>query len=479
VKSMLCPVRLARVVLVLLILTVPARVGSAQEAALQGLALSTGNLVPAFDPRVTDYTITALGSLFPIEVTALADPKLHLTINSHDAAAGAPFSLTLRPREDVVVSVESSAGEKRTYTVHYLPPSLPSYTVAKLNPALMGSEKIFLTPWPDTDNGWLLVVNRDGDPLYYRSIAPTFATDFKQHQLPGGKVVYSFAVSNEKVHLLDDHFREIGEVALLPNRDHGALPVDLHDFILLDDDHYVVLAQYEKTVDLSPLNTAWASAVRVVANIVQEVDHGKVVFEWESTDVPSLFTDSVDGNAFTSTSDPASDYVHVNSIQVDPADGNFIISLRHTNSVLKLDRSTGATIWTLGGISDQFGLTAEQRFSHQHHARKLDDGRLLIFDNGNNAHPTRVVSFLLDETQKSVSSFQVICQRPAEQADTTFMGSAARLGEARYLIGWGGRSDTTSAGPAVTEIVAGVPVWSLTFAGPTVFSYRALPEGTR
>jgi len=167
VKSTLYPVRLSRIVLALLVLTVPARMGWAQEAALQGLALSTGSLVPAFDPRVTDYTITALGSLFPIEVTALADPKLHLTINRHDAAAGAPFSLTLRPREDVVVSVESSAGEKRAYTVHYLPPTLPSYTVAKLNQALMGGENIFLTPWPDTDNGWLLVVNRDGDPLYY------------------------------------------------------------------------------------------------------------------------------------------------------------------------------------------------------------------------------------------------------------------------------------------------------------------------
>jgi hypothetical protein len=221
VKAMLDPVRLARVVLALLVLTVPSRVGSAQEAALQGLTLSTGSLVPAFDSRITDYTITALGSLFPIEVTALADPKLQLRINGHDAAAGAPFSLTLQPREDVVVRVASSAGETRTYTVHYLPPTLPSYTVTKLNPALMGSEKIFLTPWPDTENGWLLLVNREGDPLYYRSIAPTFATDFKQHQLPGGKIVYSYAVTNEKVHLLDDQFREIGQVVLLPDRDHG------------------------------------------------------------------------------------------------------------------------------------------------------------------------------------------------------------------------------------------------------------------
>jgi hypothetical protein len=86
---------------------------------------------------------------------------------------------------------------------------------------------------------------------------------------------------------------------------------------------------------------------------------------------------------------------------------------------------------------------------------------------------------VLDETNKTVSSFEVIYERPAGQADSTFMGSTARLAASRYIIGWGGRSDTTSTWPAVTEIVGGVPVWSLTFAASNVFSYRALPVGTR
>jgi hypothetical protein len=337
----------------------------------------------------------------------------------------------------------------------------------------MGPERIFLTP----GNRWLLVVNRDVDPLYYRALAPARVADFKQHRLPGGKVVHSFAGGDDdgKVYLLDDQFREIGQVTLLPNRDHGSLPIDPHDFLLLGDDHYVVIAYHEKTVDLSSLNPAWASAAPVVAALIQEIDHGRVVFEWDSTDEASLYADSINGNAFTTTE--VSDYVHLNSIQVDPTDGNFILSLRNTSSVLKLDRSTGATIWTLGGASDQFGLTAQRRFSHQHHARKLDNGVLTIFDNGNNTHPTRIVSFVLDERNKTVTAFDVAYQRPAQQADSAFMGSVTRREGSRYIIGWGGRADTTSTWPAVTEVVDGVPVWSLTFAAATVFSYRALPEG--
>jgi hypothetical protein len=165
----------------------------------------------------------------------------------------------------------------------------------------------------------------------------------------------------------------------------------------------------------------------------------------------------------------------MNSLQVDPEDQNLIISLRHTNSILKLDRSAGATLWTLGGTSDDFGLTAEQRFSHQHHARKLADGTLLIFDNGNNAHATRTLAFHLDESAHSVTSFDVVFERPEGQADSAFMGSLFRLAPTRYLIGWGGRTDVSAAGPAVTEIVAGVPVWTFTFTSPTVFSYRAQP----
>lgn len=189
--------------------------------------------------------------------------------------------------------------------------------------------------------------------------------------------------------------------------------------------------------------------------------------------MPSLYADSIDGNAFTSSAD--SDYVHMNSIQVDPADGNFIVSFRHTSSIIKLDRKTGAILWTLGGASDDFGLTPEQSFSHQHHVRKLGDGTLLLFDNGNYAHPTRVMSFALDEAQKTVTSSEVVYERPDDQGDTTFMGSAFLMAPSRYIIGWGGRTAPNLAGPAVTEIVDGAPVWSLTFTSPTVFSYRATP----
>ncbi|MDB5214697.1 MAG: hypothetical protein JWO86_2624, partial [Myxococcaceae bacterium] len=404
---------------------------------------------------------------------------LTLTVNGKPATTAVISSLTLTPREDIIVNVASASGESKTYTVHYLPPDFPAYSVTNPSPTLAGSEPILLTP----ALGWLAIVDRAGAPLYYRrppapiGTTPATVADFRPQTFDTGQRGYSYAVQNEGIHLLDDHFREKTTLSVLANRDHGVIPADVHDFLVLGPEHYLLLGYAPKTLDLSEIDDAWSTQAPVTAAVIQEVDHGVVLFEWDSDDAPSLFTDSVFSNAFTDAA--TSDYVHANSFQIDPVDGNLIVSLRHTSSILKISRTTGATLWTLGGKSDDFGLTAAQRTAFQHHANKQSDGTLLVFDNGALSpagdHPTRVVSYVLDESAKTVTSFTEITTRPSAQPDTTFMGSAFMMNANRYLIGWGGRSDSSATWPAVTEVAGGSVVWSLTFTTPSTFSYRAHP----
>jgi hypothetical protein len=451
----------------------------ASSAALSALSISSGVLSPAFDPSVLDYTISSLNSLVPVDVTATTADGLTLTVNGKPATTAVISSLTLTPREDIIVNVASASGESKTYTVHYLPPDFPAYSVTNPSPTLAGSEPILLTP----ALGWLAIVDRAGAPLYYRrppapiGTTPATVADFRPQTFDTGQRGYSYAVQNEGIHLLDDHFREKTTLSVLANRDHGVIPADVHDFLVLGPEHYLLLGYAPKTLDLSEIDDAWSTQAPVTAAVIQEVDHGVVLFEWDSDDAPSLFTDSVFSNAFTDAA--TSDYVHANSFQIDPVDGNLIVSLRHTSSILKISRTTGATLWTLGGKSDDFGLTAAQRTAFQHHANKQSDGTLLVFDNGALSpagdHPTRVVSYVLDESAKTVTSFTEITTRPSAQPDTTFMGSAFMMNANRYLIGWGGRSDSSATWPAVTEVAGGSVVWSLTFTTPSTFSYRAHP----
>ncbi len=449
-------------------------------AALDALSLSTGDLSPAFSPDVLDYTISSLNTLLAFDVLTKAADGLVVTVNGSPATSGVAASVKLAAPQDIHVSVTSASGESRMYTVRYFRPDLPPYTVTNAVPALAGSENIMLTPM----NGWLMIVDRAGAPLYYRTPPATPAggtaktiTDFRRHTVTGGQVLYSYGASNEGIHLLDDHFRELTTIPVLANKDHGIAPTDLHDFLVLGPEHYLVMAYVLKVKDLSGENAAWSDEAQVVAAVIQEIDHGQVLFEWDSDDVPSLFHDSVYNNPFTASD--VSDYVHANSLQIDPADGNVILSMRHTSSIVKISRTTGAILWTLGGKSDDFGLAPEQLTGFQHHANKQADGSLLVFDNGTYApgigHATRVVEYVLDETNKTLTSFHEVYTRPSGQPDTTFMGSAFRFAGDRYLVGWGGRAVNTAGWPAVSEVVAGSVVWSLTFTTPSTFSYRAHP----
>jgi hypothetical protein len=441
----------------------------AAPAPLLSLKVSSGELVPPFDPDVTDYSLTSLNSLYPIEVTATAgDPHATLLVHGGQAWSAVPVSFQLQPGEDFDVVVGT-----RTYTVHYAPSDLPAYTVTTTPAA--GTEDVLLTP----SAKYLLIVDRAGRPLYYRTFAPSVVENFQQYTLPDGEIVYSTLVGAAAgswalgaMHLMDARFNDLGDVQLLPAGSHQVLPAEGHDFILLDEDHYVAMSYVQRTVDLSGLNPSWSSQAVVMNAVVQEVDSAEVLFEWDSANVPSLYADSIYNNSYASNA--VSDYLHLNSMDIDPVDGNFIFSFRHTSSVVKVDRTTGKILWTLGGKEDDFDLTTDQVFSFQHYVRKQPDGSLWVFDNGNNLHQTRIIAFVLDEANKKVVSFTDVYDRPSAEPQTTFMGSYAVLDTSRYLFGWGGWSGNVIA-PAATELNGGSISWSLTFTAPGVFSYRALP----
>ena len=54
------------------------------------------------------------------------------------------------------------------------------------------------------------------------------------------------------------------------------------------------------------------------------------------------------------------DYFHINSVKLD-TDGNLLVSSRHTWTVYKVNRTTGAIIWRLGGKKSDFALGRVKR----------------------------------------------------------------------------------------------------------------------
>ena len=64
------------------------------------------------------------------------------------------------------------------------------------------------------------------------------------------------------------------------------------------------MSYVQRTLDLSAINAAWGTQAQVMSNVLQEVDGGKVLVEWDSANVPSLYADSTFASTIGSAMSP-------------------------------------------------------------------------------------------------------------------------------------------------------------------------------
>jgi hypothetical protein len=319
---------------------------------------------------------------------------------------------------------------------------------------------------PGADPG-LLVIDNTGEPIYLqRTPNGMLATDFKKQIVNGTSYltyhtgVPSGSWTNGTYDVMDSSYSVVDSWTI--GNGYGA---DLHDMQLLDNGHALLASYVPIPADLS----AWGGPVDgvVIDTVIQEQDSTKnVVFEWHGSDHVAL-TDTYQGL----NSSPV-DFMHTNAIDVD-LDGNLLISCRSLSQVIKINRQTGQVIWRLGGRSNQFTFTNDGGFSYQHDIRRLPDGHITIFDNGNQHHPpfSRGLEYQLDEGAKTATLTWQYQQNPTTYA--AFMGNVQRLSNGSSLIGWG-------AVPQVTEVRPdGAKALELALGGLTYrafrFTWDALP----
>jgi len=220
------------------------------------------------------------------------------------------------------------------------------------------------------------------------------------------------------------------------------------------------MAYDPQTVALDSIGEEFRNATGL---ILQELDRDKnVVFQWRSWDhfLLSDYQGSGSGGA-------SLDYVHGNAIDID-TDGNWPVSSRHLSEITKINRETGEVMWRWGGKRNEFTFVNDSiGFSFQHAIRRLENGNVTLFDNGNGHTPnfSRAVEYELDENAKTARLVWEYRNTPDVYGFA--MGYVQRLMNGNTLISWG------AASTAVTEVTAeGEKVFELSFE-PGTFSYRA------
>ncbi|MDU1912059.1 aryl-sulfate sulfotransferase [Fusobacterium sp.] len=300
------------------------------------------------------------------------------------------------------------------------------------------------------DSMFIYKMNSKGEILYYKKHTSTIS-DFKKTKLKNNQIRYSYFLQDEnaysyegvgygptKLIIMDENYDIIDEITSKQFKEIPEnFPLESHDSLIIDDDHYITAAYFGKivnNVDKDLIENHNGS--RVIASILQEVKDGKVIWQWDSTEHPELYKLSVEGNDFKNSTSKWADYIHFNSVTIDPKDGNLICSFRNIDSILKIERGTGKILWILGGKGDQFGLTEEQKFSRQHYARVIKDGSITLFDNGNLKEKSRVLEIKIDEKNKKVLNYKDFY---LNDYFSPACGSTDKLDDKKdvFIIGWG------------------------------------------
>ena len=121
-------------------------------------------------------------------------------------------------------------------------------------------------------------------------------------------------------------------------------------------------------------------------------------------------------NSFDLSSLAVYDWGHANAIQVLPDEDDLLVSLRHQDCVVKLDRRTGAIDWIFGthdGWNDPWRsalltpVGAPFAWPGHQHAPVWDGQRLIVFDNGNEGRTTPYSDANRTDTYTRIAAFDI------------------------------------------------------------------------
>jgi hypothetical protein len=231
------------------------------------------------------------------------------------------------------------------------------------------------------------------------------------------------------------------------------LDLDFHDVIVLNNGHYLILYYEYYTKDMSQIVQGGHVNANVMANVLVETDRtGSVFWMWHARDHYNItdVTEDID------LSQENIDFTHINSMYED-IDGNILVSVRHLDEVSKINKSTGAFMYRIGGTTcanNEFQFTNDTRdnfqgFSHQHSISLLSNGNLLMFDNGNmKPQPySRAVEYSINATTKTAGKVWEYIN-PSSNL-TAAMGSVSRLPNGNTIVNWSDR--ITEVRPDLTK----------------------------
>jgi arylsulfate sulfotransferase len=384
----------------------------------------------------------------------------------NDFSSGHAVVVGLRPETQYSMFVEAVGGGATTTsdTMTFTTGALDQFLAASHltgDPVLTGGYVI--AALQNAADGYFTIFDSTGQVAWYKKFPGQTVAEMKQQangdftviltKSHGGEPVTGNAV---ELALDGSTVRTFTAPSMSPYFDDHEL------WLLFTDGTYdgaLFLAYNQRTIDLSSAGGPSDSVISGHQLIREDASGNQhVVFDaWDHFEVSD--------NVEPSPGQP--DFDHPNAITFD-TDGNYIVSWRNLDVITKINASTGNLMWTFASPfskrTSDFAIADDplNGFSAQHSTRILDNGHLLVFDNGTR-HPTpasRVVEYQLDPAAHTATMVWQYQHVPAFY--TQFTGSVQRLQNGNTFIGWTWTPVVT--GEEVNS--AGTTVWQAPLATP-------------
>ncbi|KAJ5336651.1 hypothetical protein N7541_004820 [Penicillium brevicompactum] len=222
---------------------------------------------------------------------------------------------------------------------------------------------------------------------------------------------------------------------------------NMHEFNILDGGKTALACTYRNArVNMAdfgrPTEESW---VTVGGFVELDVETSEVLVQWDSLDKIALH----ESNMFHAWDNPAGepgwDYVHINAVDKNAA-GDYLISLRFTNTLYLISGQDGSILWRLGGLESNFDQ--DFTFSKQHDAKFVSSNDthhvISVLNNASDerGNDENTSSGLIIELDTGVTPMTARVIRRINRPDsglTRLRGSFRPLPNGNYFVGWSER----------------------------------------
>jgi hypothetical protein len=334
---------------------------------------------------------------------------------------------------------------------------------------------VFLTPNNGLTPDGLLVTDNAGKPVWIRPDTGSYAANFRAAEYRGKPVLTWWEGSvnggygSGQLVIVDDSYTELLRFGAGAGR-----KADIHEFQITPRETALILTDFGVPNPAGATPPPWQNWDCVVEEV--DIATGTLLFEWHSADhiaagesvqpppsaTASPAAPATGADSTAAPAPPVFDSVHVNAIEQD-TDGNLLVSARNTSTIYKVDRTTGAILWRLGGRNSDFKMGEGATFGLQHDPRRHPDGSLTIFDDGTAPGTSRAIVLHVDEAAKTATLVRSYPHPHAKLAMS--QGNMQVLPNGNVFVGWG------STGYASEFSADGQLLFDADFSG-SIQSYR-------